>query len=227
VGEELRLGLVGNGPVVSTAVGDGLAGVGGGGGGSSPPVATTMPTAAAARTTAARMIETSTTGERRRGPGGGGPNRRHQLTARGESLVPLLGHAPGHHVVHGRGEARSSFGGPGWRLSEVCPQHRRVLVGLEGRRAGERLEQDAAQGVHVGPSVDVFSLDLFRGHVLDRPHELTGGREAGVGFGPLAQRTRGAVSPGPRPPGGCCPASRRGGPALWRERHRARRRPVR
>src|SRR5688572_22671390 len=71
---------LGNGPVVSAAVGVGLGGAEGEGGGSgpSPPVATTMATATAAATTTPRMIDTRTTGDRRDGgPCGGGPAGGH------------------------------------------------------------------------------------------------------------------------------------------------------
>jgi hypothetical protein len=62
----------------------------------------------------------------------------------------------------------------------VGPQHRRVLFGLEGRRSGQGLEQHTAQGIDIGPGVDVLPLDLLRGNVLDGPHELAGDGQAGV-----------------------------------------------
>jgi hypothetical protein len=51
---------------------------------------------------------------------------------------------------------------------------------LERDRAGEAVEQDAAQGVDVGAAVEGAALDLLGGDVGDGAHELVGGGEGGL-----------------------------------------------
>ena len=65
------------------------------------------------------------------------------------------------------------------RLIDVGHDHGDVLVLAERRPAGEALEQDAAERVDVGASVDLPALSLLRGRVADRADELARGRQPG------------------------------------------------
>src|SRR4030042_3297425 len=56
-------------------------------------------------------------------------------------------------------------------LDSVFHGHGQGLVSLEGKPAGEHLEQDYAQGIYVCPAVSRLSLNLFRGHVVGRPDQ--------------------------------------------------------
>jgi hypothetical protein len=49
---------------------------------------------------------------------------------------------------------------------------------LERLRSNKALEEDAAERVHVGSSVDLVSLNLFRRDVVDRAHEAAIASEA-------------------------------------------------
>ena len=57
----------------------------------------------------------------------------------------------------------------GRRLVEVGPHLGRALPLREGNLAGDRVEEDAAEGVDVGAGVDPAPLDLLRRHVVDVP----------------------------------------------------------
>ena len=91
------------------------------------------------------------------------------------AVVPGLGHGAGDDGVQGGGEAGNPGGDRGWRFAEVGEDHLDVVHVLERHRAGEAVEQDAAQRVDVGAAVQVAALDLLGGHIRDRAHELVGG----------------------------------------------------
>ena len=53
-----------------------------------------------------------------------------------------------------------------------------LLVARERRRAGEALEEHAAERVDVGAAVDGAALDLLRRHVVDGADEALRARQA-------------------------------------------------
>ena len=54
----------------------------------------------------------------------------------------------------------------------MCEQDSHVRTPLERRRAGQALEEEAAERVHVCASVDALAPDLLGRHVVDRAHPL-------------------------------------------------------
>jgi hypothetical protein len=77
--------------------------------------------------------------------------------------------ADGLHVV---GHLGAALAGRGRVALHVGAQDLHGVVVGEGRRAGQQLVEDAAQGVDVGPAVELAVLagGLLRGHVLGRAH---------------------------------------------------------
>ena len=64
-----------------------------------------------------------------------------------------------------------------YRGVEVCVHLRRVVVARVRHAAGEHLEQDAAEGVHVGARVAAALDDPLGRQVVDRPDDRAGLRE--------------------------------------------------
>ena len=65
----------------------------------------------------------------------------------------------------------------------MCVEHRELAVADEGRSPRETVEEHAAEGVDVRPSIEGTALDLFRRRVVDGAEEETGLRH------PLRART--------------------------------------
>ena len=66
----------------------------------------------------------------------------------------------------------------GWWRLEVGIDDRDLRDSRERDRSRQRLEEDAAERVHVGATVDVVPPDLLRRHVVDGSQEMTVGRPA-------------------------------------------------
>ena len=72
------------------------------------------------------------------------------------------------------------------RLADVLEDHAGNVRGGEGRRAGEHLVEQRAQGVHVGARVQRFALALLRRHVVRRADDRAHVRQRSLG-GHVAQ----------------------------------------
>ena len=70
------------------------------------------------------------------------------------------------------GKIGPPFGQERRRLLEVREEHRDVRVAPERRIAAQTFEQQAAERVDVGSTVDLLARDLLRGNVVDGPDEL-------------------------------------------------------
>ena len=118
---------------------------------------------------------------RRGGPTGACPellvHGRDQFRAARVAVLLDFGHGPGDDRVHCHRQAGEPAGDRRRRIAKVGEDHLDVVLALEGHRAGEAVEQDAAERVDVGPSIDLPALDLLGGHVRDRADELVGGGE--------------------------------------------------
>jgi hypothetical protein len=78
----------------------------------------------------------------------------------------------------------------------VGPQLRDGLVALEGDAAGQRLVEDAAEGVDVAAGVELVALDLLGRGVVGGAHPLAGlGHLGGCGGDALGQPEIGQVRP--------------------------------
>src|SRR5262249_20302348 len=84
------------------------------------------------------------------------------------------------------GEVGTQGGDGRGRLVQGRPEDRHLRVLAKRRLAGERLVEDAAQRVDVRAAIDGLALDLLRGDVVDRAHEVSR-----VGQRALFRRVRG------------------------------------
>ena len=112
---------------------------------------------------------------------GCGHGRSTEVAGGGEPVRGVLGHRPADHGVE-----CSSTAAPGSegrrRLVEVGPHLGRALALRERDLAGDRVEEDATEGVDVGPRVDPAPLYLLRRHVVDcADHLARGGQPASRG----------------------------------------------
>lgn len=87
------------------------------------------------------------------------------------------------------------------RGKEVMTEELGEGLGLKGDVASQHLEQDAAEGILIGATVDGFSLGLLRGQVVRRAKELPGlgagmRGERCVGFGQGVGGVRGCCGLG-------------------------------
>ena len=73
------------------------------------------------------------------------------------------------------------------------PQLRHVVIARERHLAGERLVEHGAEGVDVGPAVDVVAAQLLGRHVIERPNPLARGGQAAFRGAPLGQPEVGEV----------------------------------
>ena len=126
-------------------------------------------------------------------PGPGGAQRVDQLVPALEAIVGRLGQRLRDDLGELRGAVGAELGHGRRRLVDVGHDHRHVLVLAERRPAGEALEQDAAERVDVGASVDLPALGLLRRRVADRADELAGGRQPADRAGVLGEPEVGEV----------------------------------
>ena len=117
---------------------------------------------------------------RRRGVG----QRLLHLGRRREAVVGVLGHCPLRQLVEVGGQLGPALAGRGHRRAHVRVHLRDVVVALEGRGAGQSLEEHAAERVDVGAPVAAIALDSLGGEVVDRADDRTGvgqpGRRGGM-----------------------------------------------
>ncbi len=92
----------------------------------------------------------------------------------------VLRQRPGKDVIRGGRKLRAHVTQGGWLVTHMGPEDRNLRLPRVRRHACETLEEDAAEGVHVDPRIDLATFDLLRGHVVDRPYELAGARDAAV-----------------------------------------------
>ena len=151
--------------------------------GEAPPVASTT-AATDTATSAAAPIAASA---RRRRPGSGRTSpsaSRASSTRSPQRRLPsgrVLRHRAGQDVVDAHGELRTPLADPRRLLLEVRVHDRDIGRARERERAGERLEQEAAERVHVSTSVHLVAADLLGSDVVDGSHELPVGRPGVTG----------------------------------------------
>ena len=98
---------------------------------------------------------------------------RHEVRAGRVPLVRRLRDCFRKDGVHLGRQLVPHFGHRRRVVPHVRPQHGDLGLSPEECEPREALEGDAAERVHVGPSVHIPSLDLLRRHVVDRPDELS------------------------------------------------------
>ena len=94
--------------------------------------------------------------------------RGRKVGTRRVPVARVLRHSPADHRVHRAGQLRSALGRGRRLLFEVCPGDRKPGIARERRLAGQALVEQAAERVHVRPSVDVAALDLLGRQVRRR-----------------------------------------------------------
>ena len=100
---------------------------------------------------------------------------RHRVVA----ILWRLGQRPLQDDVDPRGEIGREAA---WRRCGPChhrAQHHHRIVALERQTSGQRLEDDHAEAVDVGPGVDDAAAQLFGSRVGDRAEELVSAGEPG------------------------------------------------
>ncbi len=116
-----------------------------------------------------------------------------QIAGRLITLVRGFRHGPGDHIVEGRRQVGAVRGDLRRGLRQMGEHQRRIEVRAVGRVAREHLEQHAAEGVDVGARIGRLSLELLRGRVVERSHELSRPGETAVGRRPPGQAEVGQV----------------------------------
>ena len=91
--------------------------------------------------------------------------RHRQITRGGETLVGLLGHAPGDHLVEGRRDAGAFGARTGDRLHEMGGDDHADAVAAVGLRPGEAFVQHARQRIDVGAVGHDAAGEPFGRHV--------------------------------------------------------------
>ena len=91
-----------------------------------------------------------------------------------------LGHAPREDRVDRCGQLGSQLVGRWRRLLEVRADERDLAVARERQAPGQRPEGDRGEAVLVGRAVEVTPLELLGCHVVERPDQRAGARQAGV-----------------------------------------------
>src|SRR4029079_9334153 len=82
------------------------------------------------------------------------------------------------HLVEGRRKLGSQVGDRRYRLVQMGEQHRQLRFAVVWACARQALEEDAAERVHIGPTVDLSALYLLRWDVVDGSDEATLGGQA-------------------------------------------------
>ena len=101
-----------------------------------------------------------------------------ELAARRGPVLAILRHRPREDVVERLREARPTLARARSVLLEVRVDHGDVGATLERQRSGQRLEEQAAERIDVGPAVDLVAANLLGRDVVDRSHQLPVGRAA-------------------------------------------------
>ena len=106
-----------------------------------------------------------------------------EMAGGGEAIARVLGHGAAQDSIGLLGQVRARLPQAGRRLHDVLERQRDRRVGLVRHAAGEHLVGNHAQGVQIGPPVDVLdALGLFRAHVGGRPvHGRRAQIDVGVG----------------------------------------------
>jgi hypothetical protein len=145
----------------------------------SPPVRRTAGIAAAAASRTARTASRTRSRRRRRhwlGQLGRDPERQagrlEELAAAPVALRRVLRQRPRDHRVDRRRKLRVSCARGRRLVGHMRPQHRHQPVRVERRLTRQALVEDAAERVLIAPRVDGPAVDLLRGDVVGRPHEL-------------------------------------------------------
>ena len=128
-----------------------------------------------------RCLDRSRDGERR-------GSVREKLRAGRVALVGLLRERLLQDCVDRRRQGRSHSGEERRRLVDVGEDDLEVALARERRRAGQALEENAAERVDVGARVDLAGRDLLRGDVRDGSDEPLRAREA-LGAGRVAGKS--------------------------------------
>ena len=110
-----------------------------------------------------------------------------ELPAAGVPVARCLGQGRRQDAVDRLRKARPAGRQPRWGLRQVGVHHGRGLVAAERRRPGQQLEGRAGQRVLIGPAVYRLARDLLGGHVVQRPHDLSGPGHPGRGRHRFAQ----------------------------------------
>ena len=125
--------------------------------------------------------------------GQGGPRRSAQVARREVALVGLLCQRSGDHRVEGGRRPWDGLRGARRLVVQLRVHLRHLGVPVVRGPARQRVEEQAAQRVHVGPRVGALALDLLRWHVVRRAHERTGPRQRRARPGSLGQPEVGQV----------------------------------
>src|SRR5580658_7307180 len=99
-----------------------------------------------------------------------------------EALALVDRHRPDHEVREPRGQGGIYVLGHARLALHVLIHDRHVIAAGIRRHAGEHLVKHDAEGVDIGPLVDLLAQDLLRGHVLWRTDYVAGLGELGVAF---------------------------------------------
>ncbi len=122
------------------------------------------------------------------------PEGAGELAAGGIAILRLFREPPGEHVV----DCLRELGPPRrdeWRfLVDVRPENGDVRGPLERPLGREAFVEDAGQRIHVGARIDLSAPDLFGRHVVERPDDLVGGRQAADRARPLCQAEVGEIA---------------------------------
>ena len=100
-----------------------------------------------------------------------------QIPDRLPSSLRILRQAGSYGVVQRLGRHRLRLADRGRLLLQDRRGHAQLALSLEGAPAGQHLVEHRAQRKDVAPPVDVLSIDLLRGHVLERSHPGPFGRQ--------------------------------------------------
>jgi hypothetical protein len=96
------------------------------------------------------------------------------------SLLGLLGHSLFDQTDEGPGKLEGLGVQDGGGALQVLKENAHGRLALEGRLAGENLEQESPEGIDVGVNPHITTVDLFRSHVVWCPYEDSALRESGA-----------------------------------------------